>query len=158
MCSYILIGKRVRVKSSRIAPGLVKAKNGKRDYTSHQGLSRNGPWKRLAWTQRTLGRVNEKNETPLRFGSISVQRTQISGFGLWTVPVALFWGEIMSHRHNNLSYLFSSTFKKFIKNINGFFGMKPSSKNQALLQVYVHEGTFVYHTRMLGNAISFEKM
>ena len=57
-----------------------------------------------------------------------------------------------------MSYLFASTFKKFIKNINGFFAMKPSSKSQALLQVYVHEGTFVYHTKMLGNAISFEKM
>ena len=33
-----------------------------------------------------------------------------------------------------------------------------SSKSQALLQVYVHEGTLVYHTKMLGNAISFEKM
>ena len=41
----------------------------------------------------------------------------------------------MSHKHKNLSYLFASTFKKFIKNINGFFGMKPSSKSQALLQV-----------------------
>ena len=64
----------------------------------------------------------------------------------------------MSHKHKNLSYLFASAFKKFIRNISGFFGVKPSSKNQALLQVYVHEGTFVYHTKMLGNAISFEKM
>ena len=39
-----------------------------------------------------------------------------------------------------------------------FFGMKPSSKSQALLQVYVHERTFAYHTKMLGNSISFEKM
>ena len=46
--------------------------NGKREYTSHQGVSRNGPWERLTWTQRTLGRVNEKNETPRRFSSISV--------------------------------------------------------------------------------------
>ena len=37
------------------------------------------------------------------------------------------------------------------------FGVKPS-KSQALLQVYTREGTFVYHTKMLGNAISFEKM
>ena len=36
--------------------------------------------------------------------------------------------------------------------------MKPSSKMQALLQVYVHEGAFVYQGRMLGNAISFEEM
>ena len=50
----------------------------------------------------------------------------------------------MSHKHKNLSYL-------FIKNINGFFGMKPSSKSQALLQVHGH-------TKMLGNAISFEKL
>ena len=64
----------------------------------------------------------------------------------------------MSHKHKNLSCLFASTFKKFIRNISGFFGVKPSSKNQALLQVYVHEGTFVYHTKMLENAISFEKM
>lgn len=63
----------------------------------------------------------------------------------------------MSHKDNNLSYLFASTFKKFIESINGFFCMKPSSKSQALLQVYVHKGTFVYHTKMLGNAISFEK-
>ena len=50
----------------------------------------------------------------------------------------------MSHKHYNLSYpLFASTFKKFIKNISGFFGMKPSSKSQALLQVYVHEGTLI---------------
>ena len=87
--------------------------NGKRDYRSHQGASRNGPWERLVWTQRTLGRVNEKNETPRRFGSISVQRIPISGFGLWTVSVALFWGRIMSHKHKNLSYLLASTFKKF---------------------------------------------
>ena len=65
----------------------------------------------------------------------------------------------MSHKHKNLSLVtFSLLLKKFIKNINGFFGMKPSSKSQALLQVYVHEGTFVYHTKMLGNAISFEKL
>ena len=57
-----------------------------------------------------------------------------------------------------MSYLFASTFKKFIKNIHGFFGVKPSSKSQALLQVYVREGAFVYHSKMLGNAISFEKM
>ena len=62
----------------------------------------------------------------------------------------------MSHKHKNLSYLFASTFKKFIKSINGFFGMKPSSKSQALLQVYVHEGTLVYHTKTPGNAISFD--
>ena len=50
----------------------------------------------------------------------------------------------MSHKHYNLSYLlFASTFKKFIKNISGFFGLKPSSKSQALLQVYVHEGTLI---------------
>ena len=36
--------------------------------------------------------------------------------------------------------------------------LEPSCKSQALLQVYVHEGTLVYHTKMLGNAISFEKM
>ena len=36
----------------------------------------------------------------------------------------------------------NSTFKKFMKNINGFFGMKPSSNSQTLLQVYVHEETF----------------
>ena len=123
--------------------------NGKLDYTSHQGVSRNGPWERLMWTQRTLGRVNEKNETPRRFSSISVQRTPISGFGLWTVPVALGWGEIMSHEHKNLSYLFASTFKKFIDNISGFFGMKPSSCNLASLLPW---------RKMLGNAISFEKM
>ena len=64
----------------------------------------------------------------------------------------------MSHKHKNLSYLLASTFKKFIKNINGFFCMKPSSKTQALFQVYVHEGTFVYQTNMLGNAVSFEKL
>ena len=89
--------------------------NGKRDYRSHQGASHNGPWERLAWTQRTLGRVNEKNETPRRFGSISVQRIPISGFGLWTGFVALFWGRIMSHKHKNLSYLLASTFQKFKK-------------------------------------------
>ena len=50
----------------------------------------------------------------------------------------------MSYKHKNLSSL-------FIKNINGFFRMKPSSKSQALLQVYVH-------TKMLGNTISFEKL
>ena len=83
---------------------------------SHQGVSRNGPWERLAWTQRTLGRVNEKKGTPHRFSSISVQRTPISGFGLWAVPLVLFWEDIMSHKHKNLSYLFASTFKKFIKN------------------------------------------
>ena len=38
------------------------------------------------------------------------------------------------------------------------FGVKPSSKSQALLQVYAREGTFVYHTKMLGNVITFEKM
>ena len=40
----------------------------------------------------TLGRVDKKNKTPRRFGSISVQRTPISGFGpaIATVPVALF--------------------------------------------------------------------
>ena len=103
---------------------------------SLQGVSRNGPWERLTWTQRTLGRVSEKNETPRRFSSISVLRTPISGFGLWTVPVALVWGKIMSHKHKNLSYLFLllATFKKFIDNISGFFGMKPSSENPALLQ------------------------
>ena len=69
--------------------------------------------------------------------------------GAWSQARNLAWDEIISHKHKNLSYL-------FIKNINGFFGMKPSSKSQALLQVYVHEGTFVYHTKMLGNAISFE--
>ena len=63
----------------------------------------------------------------------------------------------MSHKHKNLFYLFASTFKKFIKNINDLFGTKPSSKSQALLQVYLHEGTFVYHTKMPGNAISSEK-
>ena len=36
--------------------------------------------------------------------------------------------------------------------------MKPSSKSQAVLQVYVHEGTFVYQTKMLGKAVSFEKL
>ena len=46
------------------------AVNGKRACTSHQGISRNGPWERLAWLQRTLERMNEKNET--------------SVFGLWT--------------------------------------------------------------------------
>ena len=56
--------------------------NEKRDCTSHQGVSHNGPWERLAWAQRTLGRVNEKKDTPRRFGSISVQRTPISGLGL----------------------------------------------------------------------------
>ena len=69
--------------------------------------------------------------------------------GAWFQARNLAWDKIISHKHKNLSYL-------FIKNINGFFGMKPSSKSQALLQVYVHEGTFVYHTKMLGNAISFE--
>ena len=39
------------------------AVNGKRACTSHQGISRNGPWERLAWLQRTLERMNEKNET-----------------------------------------------------------------------------------------------
>ena len=39
------------------------ALNGKRNCTSHQGISHNGPWERLAWLQRTLGRTNEKNET-----------------------------------------------------------------------------------------------
>ena len=52
--------------------GVSGVENGKRDYTSHQGVSRNEQWERLALTQRTLGRVNEKNETPRRFGSISV--------------------------------------------------------------------------------------
>ena len=37
-------------------------------------------------------------------------------------------------KHKNLSYLCASSFfKKNIKNINGFFGVKPSSKSQALL-------------------------
>ena len=63
----------------------------------------------------------------------------------------------MPHKHKNLSYLFASTFKKFIKNISDLLGTKPSSKSQALLQGYVHEGTFMNHTKMLGNAISFEK-
>ena len=40
----------------------------------------------------------------------------------------------MSHKRKNLSFLFASTFKKLIKNINGFLGMKPSSKSQAVLQ------------------------
>ena len=62
--------------------GVLSVENGKRDYTSNQGVSRNGPWERLTWTQRTLGKVNEKNETPRRFSSISVLRTLISGFGL----------------------------------------------------------------------------
>ena len=53
----------------------------------------------------------------------------------------------MWHKHKNLPYLFASTFKKFIKSINGFFGMKPSSKSQALLQVYIHERTFVYQRK-----------
>ena len=53
----------------------------------------------------------------------------------------------MSHKHKNLSYLFVSAFKKFITNINGFFGMEPSFKSQALLQVYVHERTFVYQRK-----------
>ena len=53
----------------------------------------------------------------------------------------------MSHKHKNLSYLFASAFKKFIKNINGFFGIKPSSKSQALLQVYINERTFVYQRK-----------
>ena len=54
----------------------------------------------------------------------------------------------MSRKHKNLSYLFTSTFKKLIKNINGFFGMKPSSnKSQALLQAYSHERTFVYQRK-----------
>ena len=64
----------------------------------------------------------------------------------------------MSHKHKNLSYLLASTFKRFIKNINGFFGMKPSSKSQALLQVCVHEGTFVYQTKMLRKTVSLEKL
>ena len=51
-------------------------------YFHPQYSPRNGPWECLAWTQRTLGRVNEKNETPRTFGSISVQRAPISGFGL----------------------------------------------------------------------------
>ena len=70
--------------------GVSSVENGKRDCTSHHGVSRNGPWERLPWTRRTLGRVDEKNETPRRFGLISLQRTPISEFGLWTVPVALF--------------------------------------------------------------------
>ena len=45
-------------------------------------------------------------------------------------------------KHKNLSYLFTSTFKKFIKNINGFFGVKPS-KSQALLQVYVRDRRYI---------------
>ena len=53
----------------------------------------------------------------------------------------------MWHKHRNLSYLFASTFKKLIKNINGFFGIKPSSKSQPLLQVYIHERTFVYQRK-----------
>ena len=54
----------------------------------------------------------------------------------------------MSRKHKNLSYLFTSTFKKLIKNINGFFGMKPSAnKSQALLQAYIHERTFVYQRK-----------
>ena len=40
-------------------PGVSTMENGKRHCTSHQGVSRNGPWERLAWTQRTLGRVND---------------------------------------------------------------------------------------------------
>ena len=57
--------------------------NGKRDCTSHQGVSCNGPWERLAWTLRTLGRVNEENETPRSFGSISVPEN--SDFWIWVV-------------------------------------------------------------------------
>ena len=55
------------------------------------------------WTMGTFnvdakdaGKGKEKFETPHRFGAISVQRTPISGYGLWTVLLALFWGERMS--------------------------------------------------------------
>ena len=34
--------------------------------------------------------------------------------------------------------------------------LEPSSKSKALLQVYVREGTLVYHTKMPGNAISLD--
>ena len=47
----------------------------------------------------------------------------------------------MSHKHKNC-LTFSLLLLK--NSINGFFGMKPSSKNQALLQVYIHERTFAY--------------
>ena len=91
--------------------------------------------------------MNEKNETPRRFGSISVPEK--SDFWIWAVNRS----RCTILKRNNvaqaqeLSYLFASTFKKFIKNINGFFGMKPSSKSQALLQVYIHERTFVYQRK-----------
>ena len=47
----------------------------------------------------------------------------------------------MSHKHKNC-LTFSLLLLK--NSINGFFGMKLSSKNQALLQVYIHERTFAY--------------
>ena len=120
---------------------------------SYQRVSRNGPWERLAWTQMTLGRVNKKNKTPRRFGSISVQRTPISGFlDFWILAVNYNRSRCAILRRNNAAQA-----QEFIKNINDLLCTKPSSKSQALLQGYVHEGTFVNHTKMLGNAISFEK-
>ena len=48
--------------------GVSSVKNRKRNCTNHQGVPRNEPWKRLAWTQRTLGEIPvtlESARTPL---------------------------------------------------------------------------------------------
>ena len=59
-------------------------------HTSHQGVSRNGPLKRLAWSQRTLGRVGEKmrylarNQARMRLGTrqnfLTNRATSFPGF------------------------------------------------------------------------------
>ena len=69
--------------------GVSSVKNRKRNCTSHQGVPRNGPWKRLAWTQRTLGEIPvalESARTPLG-------RRQPSGLLLFFVVVVFFWSD-----------------------------------------------------------------
>ena len=44
-----------------LVPRRLKHGNGKRDSMSHQGVLCNGPWEHLAWMQRMLGRMNNKN-------------------------------------------------------------------------------------------------